>query len=128
MSARSATDPISAPHPRPHLRAWPALLVAPIAFMVNLIITYPLVPWVCAHQAGFVLHLTEAVFLVIALVGAWHGLRLWHAHRAAAGSDAGDRATQEQLLGIIGTLTSAIFSLAMLAQWFTAFVVPACLS
>jgi len=128
MRSRETRDTQSLREPSGHLRAWPALFVAPIAFAVNLAASYPLVPWSCAHQQSIVLHATEIVFLLIALYGASHGWRLWQAHRNARGSDAGDRASQEQFLGIIGTLASAIFSLAILAQWFTAFVVPACLS
>jgi hypothetical protein len=110
------------------LHAWPALFLAPLAFTVNLVITYPLVPWACAHQKQGVVHVVEALFLLIALAGVIHGWRLWQAHAAARGADAGDHASQRQFLGITGTLTSAIAALAIVAQWFTAFVVPACMS
>src|SRR3569832_2478496 len=86
------------------LHAWPALFVAPIAFAINLAIAYPLVPWACAHQQHILLHLVNAVFLLVALFGVWHGWRLWRAHASAAGSDAGDHASQEQFLGVTGAL------------------------
>lgn len=128
MSSRYAGEGPSLGNSARHLRAAPGLFVAPVAFALNLILTYALVPWACAHQQHIVLHLTELLFLFVALFGVWHGWRVWQAHRHATGSDAGDHASQEQLLGIVGTLASALFSLAMAAQWFTAFVVPACLS
>ncbi|HZQ62197.1 MAG TPA: hypothetical protein VFC24_12655 [Casimicrobiaceae bacterium] len=128
MNARHSGVAHSPRHSQRHLHAWPALFVAPVAFAVNLGVTYPLVPWVCAHQQAGVLHVAEIVFLLVGLFGVWHGWRLWRAHRAAPGSDAGDHGSQQQFLAIIGTLASAIFSLGIAAQWFTAFVVPACLS
>lgn len=128
MSTRYAGDGPSIRYSRRHLHAWPALFIAPVAFAINLTIAYPLVPWACAHQQHIVLHLVYAVFLLVALFGVWHGWRLWHAHASAEGSDAGDHASQQQFLGMTGTLTSAIFALGIAAQWFTAFVVPACLS
>ena len=110
------------------LRVWPALFVAPLAFSINLVITYALVNWVCAHQRHGVLHLVEAIFLLIALAGTIQGVRVWRALRAPATSDAGDRSAQRHFLGLTGTLLSALFVLAIAAQWFTALVVPPCLS
>ena len=108
--------------------AWPALYIAPIAFFTNLFITYPLVPAVCGNQKHALLHVTEAVFLVIALAGVWYAVRLWRVRRAPGKSDAGDHNAQQHFLGIVGTFTSLLFALAILAQWFTAFVVPPCVS
>ena len=110
------------------LPTWPALYVAPIAFMANLIITYPMVPWVCGNQHHALLHLVDAVFLLIALAGTWHGLRVWRARPAPARSDAGDHKAQQHFLAITGTLLSALFVLAIAAQWLTAAVVPPCVS
>lgn len=108
--------------------AWPALYVAPIAFFVNLFITYPLVPAVCGNQEHLLLHVVEAVFLAIALAGVWFGARLWHRRPEPGRSDAGDLGAQQHFLGMVGTFTSLLFVLAIAAQWFTAFVVPPCLS
>src|SRR4051812_44966711 len=95
---------------RRHVAAWPALFVAPLAFAINLAATYPLVPWVCAHQRHAVLHVVEAVFLVIALFGMWHGARLWREHAGAKAADAGDHGSQRHFLGVISTFTSALFA------------------
>ena len=108
--------------------AWPALYVAPIAFFTNLLITYPLVPAVCANQHHAVLHVIEAVFLVITLAGAWYGARIWKRRPEPGKSDAGDPDSQQHFLGLVGTFTSLLVALAILAQWFTAFVVPPCLT
>lgn len=125
---RSAEDAPTIRYSRRHLAAWPGLFVAAVAFAFNLGISYPLVIWSCNHQQHAIMHVVHAVFLVIALWGAWHGWRLWQAHRNAPGSDAGDHASQGQLLGMIGALASAIFSLGIAAQWFTTFVVSPCVS
>jgi len=111
-----------------HLAAWPALYVAALSFAFNLGVNYPLVEWSCAHQQHALEHIVHAICLAIALWGTWHGWRLWQAHRDATGSDAGDHPTQRQFLGLIGTFASALFSLGIAAQWFTTFVVPACLA
>ncbi len=109
------------------LAAWPGLFVAPIAFFVNLFITYPLVPWVCGNQHHGVLHAVDAIFLAVALFGVWHAARVWRARQAPIRSDAGDHASQQHFLGVTGTLASAIFALALAAQWLTAFIVPPCM-
>lgn len=111
-----------------HLTTWPGLFVAPLAFFVNLFITYPMVPWVCGNQRHGVLHLVEAIFLAIALFGAWQAARVWRARGAPIRSDAGDHAAVQHFLGLLGTLVSGIFALAIAAQWLTAFVVPPCMA
>ena len=107
---------------------WPGLFVAALAFGIDLGISYPLVTWSCNHQQHAIMHVVHAIFLAIALWGTWHGWRVWQVRRDAAGSDAGDRASQEHFLGMIGASMSAIFALGIASQWFTAFVLSPCFS
>ncbi len=109
-------------------RPWQHLYVAPIAFALHLLIAYPLVPLVCGNQQHAWLHVVSLVFLAIALFGVVQGAREWQMRPEPRKSDAGDPNAQRHLLAVVGTLLSAIFALGIAAQWFTAFIVPPCLS
>jgi hypothetical protein len=109
-------------------KAWPGLFIAPFAFFANLSILYTVIPWTCGHQQRWPLHAVAATTLALAALGMLWGFAAWRRARGAPGADGADAATRVQFLGMVGALMSALFALAIAAQWFAQFVISPCLA
>lgn len=108
------------------MRLWRGVFVAPLAFLAELTLAYALVPYACESQRHAPLHAVNAVALAVAVAGA---LYAWQVYRAAGGEpvgDPGDRTARDRFVGMLGLLLGTIVSLALLAQWITAWMLPPC--
>jgi hypothetical protein len=94
---------------------WMGLLEGPFAWIVNLQISYLLVPWACSTGCQFILHLVPPVSLLLAGSG---GLSAWHNWRQTGGGwsdDSGGVISQSRFMEALGLLMSSLFSLIILA-------------
>ncbi len=108
------------------LAQWLGLGLAPAAFAAHLQIGYALVPWACLRQNDLWVHVSGALAVALALLGAWIGWRAWH---RAGGGDPTEQfgpAPRARFLGVVGFVTSAVIALILAAQWATAFVISPC--
>jgi hypothetical protein len=106
------------------VRHWSGLVVAPLAFLSLISVAYALVPWVCATQQHWVLHVVSAVTLVtIAAVG----IGGWQPYDGLGGQASGTIRTQ-RLLATVSLGVSALCALATIALWLTEFAISPCLS
>jgi hypothetical protein len=108
------------------LALWPALFVAPLAFLAELTLAYALVPYACDSQHHAVLHAVNLVTLAIAVIGTLHGWREYRVAGDAPARDAGDRGARSRFVAVTGLLVSATMVLALLAQLVTMLVIPPC--
>jgi hypothetical protein len=93
------------------------MLVGPLAFLLNLELSYVLVPWVCATGRHFLLHMVPLGALLLTVsagVSAWRNWR--RAGRAGSDSTAGVMPRSRFMAGA-GLLTSGLFVLVLVAQW-----------
>src|SRR5688500_2405098 len=74
----------AAPAPRAQ---WIGLLLAPAVFFAHLQITYVLVPWACVRNGELWIHVTGALSVALAALGAYVALRTW---RRAGREDPGE--------------------------------------
>jgi hypothetical protein len=83
-----------------------ALVLGPMAALIQLTTSYALVPSACANGSKAMLHITSTAFFAVALIGAWIGRR---AHRPA--ND--ERTRWMALVATILSISSALLIVAM---------------
>jgi len=108
------------------IRLWPGFFIAPLAFLAELALAYALVPYACQSEHHAPLHILIGLTLAVAV---WATLHAWREYRAAGDVppyDDGDKGTRDRFVAMSGALISATVSLAILAQWITAWVIPPC--
>ena len=96
---------------------WYALLAGPLAWMLGLNADYSLVRVACAKGTMLPLHLVTLVTLLLAASG---GLVAWREWRRDGAEWPGEEATvleRSRFMSVVGLMASALFSLAILAQW-----------
>lgn len=105
---------------------WSGLLVAPFAFLLNLQVSYMLVPFTCATGRVFWLHVASGGSLMLAALGLFIAWRNWQKAGRGWQSEAGDVTARSRFLSVMGLLMSALFCLAILAQWIANFIIGPC--
>jgi hypothetical protein len=105
---------------------WLGLLIAPFAFLVNLQISYTLVPFVCATGHVFWLHIAASGSLMLAALGLFISWRNWQKAGREWKSEAGSITARSRFLSVLGLLMSVLFCIAILAQWIADFIIDPC--
>jgi hypothetical protein len=96
------------------VRAWPALILAPVFALSAQIIAYALVTPACQYAKPWPMHLSFCIFLALCLattVSAWGSLR----------------AARQAFLPLAAMWTGAFFSAVVVAQWVAMFIVSPCM-
>jgi hypothetical protein len=104
-----------------HFSLWTGLLLAPAAWLLQMQISYALVPWSCSHQERSALYITTVVFLAIsggAILISWKN---WQA--IAQDNPAAKRA---RFMALLGILIGTMFSLVIIAQGIPRFIISPC--
>jgi hypothetical protein len=104
---------------------WTGLLLAPVAFLLNLELSYLAVPVSCARGSALSLHLVHGACLLLALTGAAVAWRSWSAVGLGWPS-AGEVTAWDRFLAGLGLGGSALFVLTIVAQWVPTFILHAC--
>jgi nicotinamide riboside transporter PnuC len=103
--------------PVSQLPLWFALLGGPIAWTAHLLLSYPLVPVVCATGGELLLHAITLVTAVVSLAAAIVGWWSWRKARAAQPGATQDRLVRRtNFMGRAGALTSGLFFLVIIAE------------
>jgi hypothetical protein len=105
-----------------HLFLWIGAVAAPIAWAVQFLIIYALVPHVCKVGTSKSLHITSAFFILIG--GAAGILSWWNLGRREHTFE--EERESITFLGRMGIMTSALFTLIMLAQVIPTFFIDPC--
>jgi hypothetical protein len=105
---------------------WAGLLLAPIAFLLNLETAYALVPTACSSHRELPLHMVHLACLLLALYGLSTAWRCWKALGATWPREEGDPLARSRFLAGTGLLVSGMFVLVIVAQWIPSFVLDPC--
>jgi hypothetical protein len=106
---------------------WLCLLAGPAAWTVHLLLSYPLVPLVCATGLGILLHLVTLFTAVTTFAAGVIALRLWdRAARTARADDAPGTAATDYL-AFSGLLMNALFLFIILVEGLPNFLVNPCI-
>ena len=106
---------------------WLGLLAAPVAWALDLTISYAIVKWTCGSQHTFVLHLMTAMTLLMTAAGA---AASWSALQRAPdeASDDGPRPIDRgRFMALLGLVSSAVFALAIVGNQIPRLLLDACL-
>ena len=113
---------------------WYAFLGGAIGWKLQLMMNYSLVPYACARDAGFTIHLASAVSLAVALGAGVAAIVAWRRTGGYPfgweGDDTEDGATmtRERFMAVGGLLMSAFFALVIAGQWIPTFILDPCWS
>jgi uncharacterized membrane protein YidH (DUF202 family) len=110
-----------------HIRAlWVGLLLAPVAFLLNLEVAYALVPTACSSRNELPVHLTHLACLLLTLYGLLTAWRSWKLTGATWPGEQGDPLARSRFMAGTGMLVSAMFVLVIVAQWIPSLVLNPC--
>jgi len=96
------------------VRAWPALILAPVFALAAQIIGYALVTPACQYAKAWPIHLSFLLFLVLCL------LTTVAAFRALQGA-------RQEFIPLAAMWSGAFFSLVVLVQWVAMFILSPCM-
>jgi hypothetical protein len=105
---------------------WGGVLAGPIAWALDLGVSYALVKWTCGSQHTSVLHLVTVGALVIIAGGAFAAWRALEQTPAGAPTDGGHAFERGRFMAIWGLWSCAFFTLVVLATALPPWVLDAC--
>jgi hypothetical protein len=105
---------------------WTGVLLAPIAFLIDLEVAYALVPTACSARNRLPVHLVHFACFLLALFG---GLVAWGCWKATGstwpGEEDGPMGRSKFMAGT-GMLLSMLFVLVIVAMWIPSFILDPC--
>jgi hypothetical protein len=113
-------------HGKGLLALWAGLLLPPIAWLLNLQISYMLVPWACSTGRQFALHLVTLAMLLLAGGGGLIAWRTWQRTGRDWPNEAGGVVPRSRFMAVGGLLSSGMFFLVIVAQGIPSFMLSAC--
>jgi hypothetical protein len=105
---------------------WFGILAGPLAFLLNLQLSYMLVQPVCATAHRLVLHLVPAGALLLTAGGGGSAWRSWQRAGQAESSQTGGVLPRSRFMASVGLLTSGLFVIVIVAQWLPNFILTPC--
>jgi O-antigen/teichoic acid export membrane protein len=105
---------------------WAGLLLAPVAFFVNLELGYLLVRPSCSRDHALPIHAVHTVSLVLALFGLSIAWRSWQSEGTRWSDDEGGPVARTRFMAGLGVTLSALLVLTLVAQWIPTFVLSPC--
>jgi hypothetical protein len=108
------------------LPLWTGILAGPVAWALDLSISYAIVKWICSSRREAVLHaITPAALLIVAVgaVASFMALRHSTGDRPTDGPDPRQRA---RFMAILGLTMCALFGLTIVANAIPRWVLDAC--
>jgi hypothetical protein len=114
------------PHASQIRGLWIGLLLAPVAFLINLELAYALVPTACSSRNELPVHLVHLTCLILTIVGGLTAWRSWNAVGADWPGETGGPLARSQFMAGTGMLLSALFALVIVAMWIPSLVLDPC--
>jgi hypothetical protein len=105
---------------------WFGILAGPLAFLLNLQLSYMLVQPVCVTAHHLVLHLVPVGALLLTAGGGVSAWRNWRRTGQTESSEAAGVLPRSRFLAGVGLLTSGLFIVVIVAQWLPNFILTAC--
>lgn len=108
------------------LPLWSGILAGPIAWALDLLVSYALVKWVCVSRGYVVLHGVTLLALAIVMGGAMLSWRALRHTRADAKTDGGRPRERARFMAVLGLTLCALFALQIVAGAIPIWVLDAC--
>ena len=105
---------------------WFGILAGPLAFLLNLQLSYMLVQPVCVAAHHLVLHLVPVGALLLTASGGVSAWWSWQRTGHAESSKAGGVLPRSRFMAGVGLLISVLFLVVIAAQWLPNFILTPC--
>ena len=105
---------------------WFGILAGPLAFLLNLQLSYMLVHPVCVTAHHIILHLVPAGALLLTASGGVSAWRNWRRTGQAESSQAAGVLPCSRFMAGVGLLTSGLFILMIVALWLPNLILAPC--
>ena len=102
------------------------LLLAPLAWFLDLQTSYVLVKWACAHDARAALLLAPVGSLSLIAVAAWMSWTCWRKLRGEGQLDGGRMEDRSYFLALAGLAMSGLFTLLVLTSLVPRYLLSPC--
>jgi hypothetical protein len=109
------------------LLLWAGILAGPMAWALDLSISYAIVKWTCSSQHTVVLHAITIVAMLLTAAGAWASTIALRRGPADAVDDAARPADRAKFMALLGLTSCALFALAIIASVVPRVALDACL-
>jgi hypothetical protein len=113
--------------PRGIAMLYVAVLGPPIVWALGLNAQYGLVRVACATESNLPMHAVSVVTLLLALGCGLVAWRAWGEAGRQWPGEGGGTLPRSRFMAVMGLFSSALFSLAILAQWVASFVLHPCM-
>lgn len=105
---------------------WVGVLAGPLAWAVQELSVFASAAWACDGGPHWPMHAFSFICLTAALGGGWVACRHWRAVRGWPGSSDESDVGRYRLMSVVGMMASVLFSMAIVAQWLAAVLLPVC--
>jgi nicotinamide riboside transporter PnuC len=102
------------------------ILLGPLAWLLDLEVSYALVKWTCQHDARMLLWMISAASLSLIAWSTWLSGSSWVRLRRRAREDGARVEDRSYFLAITGLATNALFALLILTSQVPRFVLSPC--
>jgi hypothetical protein len=108
------------------LPLWTGILAGPVAWAVDLSVSYALVKWTCNSQREDILRLVTFVCLAVVASGAMVSWRALRHTSPEMPTDGGDPRQRARFMAILGLASCALFALSIAAGAIPRWMLDAC--
>ena len=102
------------------------ILLPPFAWFLTQQLSFMLVPWACVTERQFILYAVTLAMLLLAIGGGLVARRSWWRLGYDRAAGAGGVMARSRFMAVGGVLSSAMFSLVIVAQGIPSFILNAC--
>jgi hypothetical protein len=108
------------------LPLWTGILAGPVAWALDLSISYAIVKWTCASQRETLLQAVAPAALMVVAIGAAVSYLALQQTASDTPTDGGEPRQRARFMAILGLTTSALFALTIVAGAIPSWVLDAC--
>jgi hypothetical protein len=105
---------------------WAGILAGPVAWALDLTLSYSLVQWTCGGGHPIVLHVISLFAVAITAGGAFASWRALHSVPEGAPDDGSQPEQRGRFMALLGLSMSALFGLVVIAAAIPRWVLDAC--
>ncbi|HEX8211538.1 MAG TPA: hypothetical protein VF584_15305 [Longimicrobium sp.] len=107
-------------------RLWYGVLIGVVAWKLQLVVNYALVPYACWHRAEWMNHLASFAMIALALSGAWVSWGSWKRMGGSLDTSVGGPVGRGSFMALSGIALNALLALHILGQWLPNLFLSAC--
>jgi hypothetical protein len=124
MTATHRASEAAPPTRRQLLVLWSGVLGPPLAFLLNLELTYAAAGLFCEArlESRLLVHVVPATMLLVSIALGMSSFIHWH---RLGGGEAAEGSVR--VLAVLGVLSASFFTLMIVAQWLPSFLLDPCL-